>query len=148
LKTILNKHYPLSFCIRSLLYGSCLLIFILINVYGKGEPFDYHISLIFATILFGAAFSWPIFLLCHFEFKRLIVKRVARHKIKTRLCLVAITSAILIAAFFGVDPLNYPLDLIFPGSYCGGVILATFISKIEKQVSPEDTVMEAEHRDL
>jgi uncharacterized membrane-anchored protein len=129
-----NKNYPFNLWINSILWSSFFLTIAFFLRSGSREDAKKEaiLPVLLTTLLFGASFSWFIFLLCYFVFKKLpSANSEQRKKIKIILCLLAIGSMLGTCSFFGINLFVFSIELVIPFCYLLAIIIATLATKIE-----------------
>jgi archaellum biogenesis protein FlaJ (TadC family) len=132
LKTIFHKNYPYRLWINSILWSAAFLTFAFIIRYALNQKdAEMILAAFFIALIFGAAFSWLIFLLCYFIFHRLPhhhLKQIKR--IKPIISVTAILAMLGSCIFFGINLSSPAVEWLIPLCYTTGIIIATFTTKL------------------
>lgn len=135
MKTIFNRNYPYQLWIHSILWSALYLTFAFIIRYSLNQKdADMILGLFLIAVIFGAAFSWLIFLLCYFIFHRLPHHTLVQIKrIKPIISGTAILAMLGSCLFFGINHQSPLIELVIPLCYTLGILTATPTTFLLKQ---------------
>lgn len=129
-----NRNYLYKLWINSILCSSLYGTFAYIIYFKVGhKELDEALGFFLISIIFGAAFSWLIFLVCHFITRNLPHETTSQRKrIRVTICLTAITGMVGSCLFFGINFGEFTIELLVPFCFLLGIITATVITPVEK----------------
>jgi len=124
-----NKWYPVKVWVTTIVISA---LFSTIFSYAKvDEPFTHFIPFFIFSVLYGLLYSFPVFGLCFFLFRILIIRHLSETSIKLLLCLVGI-AGIIITMLILMPWFGYRGPIIYS--------IATFISVLLFRIFKDRTV--------
>lgn len=134
-----NRNYLYKLWVNSILCSALYGTFAYITYFKVGhKELDEAFGFFLISIIFGAAFSWVIFLACHFITRNMPRKTTSQRKrIRLTICLTAIAGMIGSCLFFGINFAEFSVELLIPLCFLLGIITATFVTPVEKNNVPD-----------
>lgn len=109
-----------------------LTIAFLLRYAAEVGSFKEILGVLFITIIFGAAFSWLIFLLCYFVFRKMTASQtIPLKKIKKTISILAIAAMLVMCIFFEIDFTSLSFDLAIPFCYLLAILTATGATRLD-----------------